>query len=182
MFITEDNRVHCMGSIIAPKRLLTAAHCFAESSDNYIPKEQLKVVFGLHDLNMLNLPFVTKTIRNITEVKVHPDYKWQEAYADIVIVEVDEKVSFSEVIYPVCLPDKQNANKNHLKEKSVTMVGFGPEDETSKNLRKISQTIRSWFYCNRRYKPKNADIKFRPLLSKELPKGFDETLICAQNK
>ena len=111
MIIKDDNSVHCSGSIIAPKRLLTAGHCFAKNSDNYIPKEQLRVVFGIHDLNMLDLSFVNKTIRNIKRVIVHPDYSWQEAYSDLVILEVDKKVTFSETIFPVCLPDYENNDK-----------------------------------------------------------------------
>ena len=161
---------------------MSAAHCFAENSEDYIPKEKLRIVYGLHDLKLLEESFVEKTIRNIDEVIVHPRYKYPEAYADVVILKVDKTVKFSDVIYPVCLPDKQNKNKNHLNEKSVSVVGFGPSEDGSNILRKISQTVRSYSYCNGRHKPKNVDIKLRPLLSKELPNGFDGTLICSQNK
>ena len=181
MIIKDDNSVHCSGSIIAPKRLLTAGHCFANNSDNYIPKERLRVVFGIHDLNMLDLSFVNKTIRNIKRVIVHPDYSWQEAYSDLVILEVDKKVTFSETIFPVCLPDYENSDKNHLVRESVTVVGFGPKNEESKTMRQISQKIRSFDFCNERYNPENADIQLRPLIRKELPSGFDDTLTCAQN-
>ena len=175
----DDSSIHCSGSIIAPRLILTAGHCFAQNSDNYIPKDKLRIAYGTDDLGN---PFIPKTIRKIKDVKVHPSYKWQEAYSDIVIVVVDKKITFSEVIYPVCLPDKENPNKNHLMRSSVTIVGFGPKDEKSKSLRQISQTVRSFNYCNGRYKPENNDIKSRPLLMKTLPNGFDETLICATNK
>merc|ERR1712083_237807 len=58
VIIREDNSVHCSASIIAPNLLLTAGHCFATDSDNYIPKNKLRVVFGLNDLNLLNEDFI----------------------------------------------------------------------------------------------------------------------------
>ena len=173
--------MHCTGSLVAPRLVLSAAHCFAETSENYIQKENLQIVLGLSDLNMLNLSFVPKTIRKIQAVKVHPSYSWQEAYSDLVILVLNETVTFSSTIYPVCLPDKEVQDKNSLVKQSVTIVGFGPKDENSKTMRQISQKIRSFRYCDRRYKPENADIKYRPLLKKVLPKGFDDTLICGQN-
>ena len=183
MIIREDNNgIHCSGSIIAPKLILTAGHCFAENSDNYIPKDKLRIVFGMHDLTDLDRSFIPKTIRKIKEVKVHPDYKWPKAYFDIVILKLYKRVVFSENIYPVCLPNVENADRNHLKRDSVTVVGFGPVDENSKTMRQISQRIRSYNYCDTRYKAENADIRLRSLLLRTLPDGFNDALICAQNQ
>ena len=141
----------------------------------------MKIVLGLDNLANLNVSFVPKVIRNIKEVKVHPKYQWKRAYSDVVILKMDKKVTFSETIYPVCLPDTENSNKNHLFKQSATIVGFGPKDNKSKKMRQINQRIRSHNYCNRRYKPENADIKLRSLIRKVLPDGLDDTLICAQN-
>ena len=109
VILREDNSIHCSGSVIAPKLVLSAGHCFAENSDNFIPKEKLRIVFGIDDLNTLDLPFIPKTIRNIKTVTAHPDYLWPKAYSDVVIAEVDEEVKFSATIYPLCLPDEHNA-------------------------------------------------------------------------
>ena len=65
---------------------------------------------------------------------------------------------------------------------SGTVVGFGPKDDKSKTMKQLSQKIRSYRYCDKRYKAENAEFKLRPLLLKELPDSFDDTLICAQNQ
>ena len=65
---------------------------------------------------------------------------------------------------------------------SGTVVGFGPANDDSKTQKQLSQKIRSYTYCNERYMAANADFKLRPLLLKELPEAFDDTLICAQNR
>ena len=140
--------------------------------------------YGLDDLTKLDIPFIPKQIRNIKNTKVHPRYQWKEAYYDAMIIEVDKEVSFTSTIYPVCIPNKRKLNKNHLSEKSVTIVGFGPENDDSRTMKQINQKVRSYEFCDTRYKNKvrNADVKTRQTLLKELPDGFKETLICAQNR
>ena len=108
MVLKEKNRVHCSGSVLTPKLVLSAGHCFAENSNDHIPKEKLKVAFGLDDLKNLDLAFIPKTIRKIKEVRFHPNYQWPAAYYDVAVVEVDSKVEFSGTIYPLCLPDEPN--------------------------------------------------------------------------
>ena len=98
--------MHCTGSILAPKLILTAAHCFAKESDNYIPKEKLRIVYGLENLKSLNYEYIPKEIRKIKEVLTHPLYQWQRAYSDIVILKVHKSITFSTTIYPVCIPGK----------------------------------------------------------------------------
>ena len=80
------------------------------------------------------------------------------------------------------IPGKENSDKNHLKKDFVTVVGFGPGDDDSKSMRQISQKVRSYDFCKRKYKPENVSRKLRTLLLKIFPNGFDSTLICAQNK
>ena len=184
MILREDNSVHCSGSVITPSLILTAGHCFAENnpSNDEFPKEKLKIAYGLDDLKNLDLNFIPKTFRNIKEVRFHPKYQWPAAYSDVVLVEVDREVTFSSRIWPVCLPDRPNSDKDHFDKHSGTIVGFGPKDDNSKTMKQLSQKIRSFAYCSRRYNPETADLKVRSLLLAELPNGFDDTLICAQTR
>ena len=56
--IKEDNSVHCSGALVTPKLVLTAGHCFAVDSPDYIPLDKLRLVFGIDNLEDLNVPLV----------------------------------------------------------------------------------------------------------------------------
>ena len=63
-----------------------------------------------------------------------------------------------------------------------TIVGFGPKNVGSKKMSQLSQKVRSHGWCDVRYNASNADLDYRPLLMKELPDSFDNSLMCAMNK
>ena len=49
-------------------------------------------------------------------------------YYDIAIVEVD-RIPFSTKygnIWPVCIPEKTNPDRNHLSRQGITVIGYGP--------------------------------------------------------
>ena len=168
--MNEDDSIHCSGSLVTKKLILTAGHCFAPD----VQREKLKIVFGVHNLTMLELGNWF-TIRKIKEVRTHRRYQWPKAYSDISIVEIDEEVTFSLEIFPVCLPDVENKDENHLRRQEANVVGFGPKDENSESMQVISQRIRGYKYCDK-------SIKDLPLSQRKgLPDGLDTTLICAQN-
>ncbi len=165
--------------------MLTAAHCRGFSKDEWIPIENLKVVYGLDDLAKLNVSFIPKTIRSITKMNVHPNYKYR-AYSDVMLIEVDEKVTFTDAIYPVCLPSEKRLDKNHLFQQFVTTVGFGPENPgNDTQMKQISQKIRSFGFCKSKFRWKkltdDEDTKIRGQMKKTLPAGFRDGLICSQN-
>ena len=175
--------MHCTGSILTKKLILTAGHSFARNSTDFIPKEKLKIVFGINDLRQLDISFIPKIIRNIKEVRFHTSFVWPKAYSDIAILEVYKKVDFNDRIHPVCLPDNQNDDRNHLNGIKVIIVGFGPKNKNSTTMQQISQKIMPYKYCNEKYKRRKTQrrTRLRRLLVKKLNDGFDETLICAKN-
>ena len=130
------------------------------------------------------IPPVPKAIRKIKKIEVHPKYVWKKAYWDIMLIEVEEEVSFNDYIFPVCIPDEEILDKDHLDKQGLTIVGFGPENKNSTTMNQISQRVRSNDFCDMKYNPERANIRKRNkrLLLKELPDGFKDTLICAQNR
>ena len=104
-------------------------------------------------------------------------------YSDIALVEIDNKVTFSDTIHPVCLPDVKNSDRNHYLRDSVTIVGFGSKTGDDKVLlRQISQRVQHYNLCDSRYNVSYAGKKYEKVLSKEFPIGFDETLMCANSR
>ena len=100
----------------------------------------------------------------------------------IALVEIDKKVAFSNTIHPVCLPDKENYEENPFYRHSVTIIGFGRETgDNRKTMRQHNQQIQSFNLCNARYNVSYAGTKYKRLLMREFPTGFDKTLTCALN-
>ena len=122
MFVGEDNRVHCTGSVITRKLILTAGHCFSQGSP---PKENLKIVYGINDLADLDISFKPKEIRTIKKVTLHENFVSPRAYSDIALVEVNKRVTFSQEIFPVCLPNKEYSNKSDLNNFQAVVVCEG---------------------------------------------------------
>ena len=78
----------------------------------------MTLAFGLNDIKHLENPILLKVtgvkIRNIAEVLQFPDYNYPSAYCDVALVKLSEPVPLGERIWPICLPNSKNENKNHL--------------------------------------------------------------------
>lgn len=70
---------------------------------------------------------------------------------------------------------KENSDEDYYKREKATVVGFGPSDDSSTTMQQISQRIRPFKYCERKI---NSNKK----LKKYLPDGFNNTLLCTQNR
>ena len=126
MAILKENRfgnetlVHCSGSLIDPQYVITASHCFDGSNPKNVNlnKDKMTLAFGLNDIKHLEKPILLKVtgveIRNITEVLQFPDYNYPSAYSDVALVKLSEPVPLGERIWPICLPNSKNENKDHL--------------------------------------------------------------------
>ncbi|CAH1996776.1 unnamed protein product [Acanthoscelides obtectus] len=93
-----NNRFYCGASLINNKYVLTAAHCV-----NGFSKERITAVFLDHDRSTST---ETQTItRKIKTVHRHRSYGSGSNYNnDIAVLQLDEEVSLSGKLQPVCLP------------------------------------------------------------------------------
>ena len=183
--MNEKTSLHCTGTLISDQYILSAAHCF-EFENNQVGKptniSQLKVIIGAKDLTIVN-KFLNVVERNIDSFKKHPLYKDPEAYYDIAVAKLSEKVQFTENIHPVCLPLKPEYDPDHLREKSVTVVGYANQDKNEASLvpKGIKITVHAKNWCNDRFDvQKSLPERFK--IDAELPKLFnDPSAICASD-
>ena len=114
----QPDVAHCSGTLVAPKYIITAAHCFRD-----LPKEAFEVVLGSDNLSQSPTNWQTYQKKfNIHKLHQHPSY--YKYHFDVAIIELEDEVTFSRGIFPICLPEKPTLT-NTRERVFVTLAGFG---------------------------------------------------------
>uniref|UniRef100_A0A914CEM0 Peptidase S1 domain-containing protein n=1 Tax=Acrobeloides nanus TaxID=290746 RepID=A0A914CEM0_9BILA len=136
----------CTGSIIAPRFVLTAAHC-------YMKKKDEEEYYSIHaGSNYANEGQVVK----VKQVTTFDDYisDHDKIPNDIAIMELDTPLQFHENVTKICLPKKFKETPND----QVSIAGFGSTSHDGETdnfiLREAMINFRDFNYC------KEAAIKW----------------------
>ncbi|XP_054252206.1 transmembrane protease serine 9 isoform X2 [Indicator indicator] len=142
--LQEDSRHFCGATIVGDRWLLSAAHCFNETSP-----EELEAHMGTTSLNGTDMHTVKV---NITRVLLHPLYNPMLLDFDVALLELAWPLVFSKHIQPICLPA---AGQEFPVGKQCIISGWGDLHEgngtNSETLQKASVGIIEQETCNLLY-------------------------------
>uniref|UniRef100_H2QPJ7 Transmembrane protease serine n=1 Tax=Pan troglodytes TaxID=9598 RepID=H2QPJ7_PANTR len=106
-----DNIHQCGATLISNTWLVTAAHCFQK----YKNPHQWTVSFG----TKINPPLMKRNVRRFI---IHEKYRSAAREYDIAVVQVSSRVTFSDDIRRICLPEASASFQPNL---TVYITGFG---------------------------------------------------------
>ncbi len=101
--------VHCSGTLIAPRLVLTAAHCVAGASSS----STLEVLLGS------DVTDPAAVLRRVAGVQVHPDYRKDGDPADLALLLLAESAPVAPIALNTTALDGSSVGQ------SVRLVGFG---------------------------------------------------------
>ena len=176
-YSSENNRdelkVSCSGTILTRRHILTAAHCFTE-----IGRVTEKDFPNVVRVGANRIDSRYSEDRRIKDFKKHPKYKFPKFYLDIALVFLEEELTFSSRISPICLP--QTIMTHPGEGASISVQGWGKEEESSfgKRVSQANVGIRSKAECD--YKFRNAGSPSpRDRVTLYMPQLTEDILFCA---
>ncbi|XP_059271976.1 serine protease 27 isoform X1 [Mustela nigripes] len=164
--IQRNGSHFCGGSLITERWVLTAAHCFSNTSQTFL----YQVLLGARQLVR---PGPHAVYARVKRVESNPLYQGMASSADVALVELDTPVTFTNYILPVCVPDPSVVFETGL---NCWVTGWGSPSEEDRLpnprvLQKLAVPIIDTPRCNLLYS-KDAESGFQP-------KAIKDDMLCA---
>ncbi|XP_022117558.1 proclotting enzyme [Pieris rapae] len=157
----NGGRQFCGGSLIDDRHVLSAAHCVAHMTS----WDVARLTARLGDYNIRTNTETQHIERKIKRVVRHRGFDMRTLYNDVAILTLDQPVTFTKSVRPVCLPSGGRAYAGL----TATVIGWGSLKESGPQpavLQEVSIPIWSNAECRLKY-------------GSAAPGGIVEHMLCA---
>ncbi|CAK1539941.1 unnamed protein product [Leptosia nina] len=157
----NGGRQFCGGSLIDDKHVLSAAHCVAHMTS----WDVARLTARLGDYNIRTNTETQHIERKIKRVVRHRGFDMRTLYNDVAILTLDQPVTFTKNIRPICLPSGGRAYAGLI----ATVIGWGSLRESGPQpsvLQEVSIPVWSNAECRLKY-------------GSAAPGGIVEHMLCA---
>ncbi|CAG2063016.1 unnamed protein product [Timema podura] len=137
----------------------TSTLSYPESGPVQLPAELIRVTVGEHDLSSGENPAAHEV--RVRKMLLHPEYKCTRFLNDIALLELDSEVTWSEAVWPACLPNGFSTYSN----KEAIAAGWGWLQESSSKggradvLQKVKVQVVDNDKCREWYQLEGKKIK-----------------------
>ncbi|KXJ81042.1 hypothetical protein RP20_CCG021957 [Aedes albopictus] len=159
----------CGGTLITNRFVLTAAHCVwlkkkisVRLGENQISQKTDCIHHGRrrrHAYTPLDI--------KVQKCTIHPKYHLRQKRNDIAVVRLEEEVSFSDSIRPICIPGRGKEELSPIPSQFLVVGGGLTENNKASDLLKYAEvSAMSLEKCKNIVKQSNREVK------------LDETYVC----
>lgn len=156
-------RQFCGGSLVDSTHILSAAHCVAHMTS----WDVARLTVRLGDYNIRS-PSETQHIeRKVKRVVRHRGFDMRTLYNDVAVLTLDQPVTFTKNIHPICLPGA--GGRSTYQGRVATVIGWGSLRESGPQpsvLQEVSIPVWSNQECKLKY-------------GNAAPGGIVEHMLCA---